>query len=141
MKLSWISLKISIAGAKLSHLVQKDRIWDHGSMTEQARIIFDLVLKAKTQENAELLKKQCSVSCFEKLKMEIEQTRSRKSLWIPDPIVKEIAITGVQPGKKNKSDMFHAMIKGVSKKDPPEKFKARCCFVRQGEWWLLNEIQ
>jgi hypothetical protein len=141
MKPFWISLKISIAGAKLSHLVQKDRIWDHGSMTEQARILFYLVQKAKTYENAELLKKQCSVTCFEKLKMDIEQTRSRKSLWIADPIVKEVAITGVLPGKKNKPDMFCAMIRGISKEDPPEKFKTHCSFVRQGEWWVLHEIQ
>jgi hypothetical protein len=140
MKLSWTSLKISIAGAKLSHFVQKDRIWDHGSMTEQARIIFYLVQKAKTHEDAELLKKQCSVSCFEKLKMEIQQTGSRKVSWIPDPIVKEIAITDVQHGKRNRFDMFRVIIRGVSKEDPPEKFKAHCSFVRQGEWWVLDKI-
>jgi hypothetical protein len=42
MKLSWYGLKISIAGAKLSHLVQKDKIWDHGSMTEQVKTTFYL---------------------------------------------------------------------------------------------------
>jgi hypothetical protein len=30
VKLSWKSLKVSIAGAKLSHLVQEEQIWDHG---------------------------------------------------------------------------------------------------------------
>jgi hypothetical protein len=28
MKISWTGFKVSIAGAKLSHLVQKDKIWD-----------------------------------------------------------------------------------------------------------------
>ena len=71
MKFSWTDFKISIAGAKLSHLVQKDRIWDHGSMAEQTRIIFYLVQKAKASGNMELLKKQCTISCFEKLKTEL----------------------------------------------------------------------
>ena len=38
--------EISITGAKLSHLVQKDKIWDHGSMAEQTKIIFYIVQKA-----------------------------------------------------------------------------------------------
>jgi len=139
MKLSWTSLKISIAGAKLSHLVQKDKIWDHGSMAEQARIIFYLVYKAKANGNVESLRKQCAVSCFEKLKM--DDRIDHKSSLMVTPIIKEIAIIDVQPGKNNKPDMFCAMIKGESKDDPLEKFKAECVFVRQGEWWLLNEIK
>ena len=140
MKLSWTSLKISIAGAKLSHLVQKDKIWDHGSMAEQARIIFYLVYKAKANGNVESLRKQCTVSCFEKLKNEMEGDDRKNSLII-SPVIKEIAIIDVQPGKNNKPDMFCAMIRGDLKDDPLEKFKAECVFVRQGEWWLLNEIR
>jgi hypothetical protein len=140
MKLSWTSLKISIAGAKLSHLVQKDKIWDHGSMAEQARIIFYLVYKAKATENVESLRKQCTFSCFEKLKNEMERDERKKSL-IVSPVIKEIAIVDVQPGKNNKPDMFCALIKGESKDDPLEKFRSECVFVRQGEWWLLNEIK
>ena len=63
MKFSWTSLKIYIAGAKLSHLVQKDRIWDHRGMAEQARIIFYLVQKAKDTRNIESLRKQDTISC------------------------------------------------------------------------------
>lgn len=139
MKLSWTSLKISIAGAKPSHLVQKDKIWDHGSMAEQARIIFYLVYKAKANGNIESLKKQCTFSCFERLKNEMEDD-PKNSLMI-GPIIKEIAIIDVQPGKNNRADMFCALIKGESKDDPDEKFKSACVFVRQGEWWLLNEIK
>ena len=40
MKLSWYGLRISIADAKLSHLVQKNKIWDHGIMIEQMKMIF-----------------------------------------------------------------------------------------------------
>jgi hypothetical protein len=141
MKLSWTSLKISIAGAKLSHLVQKDKIWDHGSMAEQARIIFYLVEKAKATGNIESLRRQCSIACFEKLKGEIGETVNQKSSLIMDPVIKEIAITDVQQGKNNKPDMFCALIKGVLKEDVASGFKVSCCFVRQGEWWMLDEIR
>ena len=134
-------MKISVAGAKLSHLVQKDKIWDHGSMAEQARIIFYLVQKAKATGNIESLKKQCSVSCFDKLKIETKQGVHEKSSLITNPVVKEIAIIEAQPGKKNKPDMFCALIRGVSKDDPSEAFAAQWSFVRQGDWWILDEIR
>lgn len=146
MKLSWTSLKISIAGAKLSHLVQKDRIWDHGSMAEQARIIFYLVHKAKANENIESLKKQCTVSCFEKLATEMNSNRQNSSLTT-NPIIKEIAIIEVQPGKNNKPDMFKALIKYYFKEtagskesiDHDKEFVTKWSFIRQGDWWLLDK--
>ena len=141
MKLSWTSLKISIAGAKLSHLVQKDKIWDHGSMAEQARIIFYLVQKAKATGNIESLKKQCSVSCFEKLKIDTKYGEDPKSPLLTNPVIKEIAIIEVQPGKKNKPDMFCALIRGCLKDVPSEKFTTQGSFIRQGDWWLLDQIK
>jgi hypothetical protein len=141
MKLTWTSLKISIAGAKLSHLAQKDKIWDHGSMAEQARIIFYLVYKAKASGNIESLKKQCTISCFEKLRIELGESGKHKIAMMTNPVIKEIAIIDVQPGKKNKPDMFCALIKGVSKNEPPETFLEQWCFARQGEWWVLDEIK
>lgn len=138
MKISWTSLKISIAGAKLSHLVQKDRIWDHGSMAEQARIIFYLVLKAKASGNIEPLKKQCSIPCFEKLKLEISRNKTRKTLELENTSIKEIAIIDVHPRKNNRPDSFIALIKGVSKNDESAQFKSECVFIRQGDWWVLE---
>src|SRR6186713_2586389 len=99
MKLSWTSLKISIAGAKLSHLVQKDKIWDHGSMAEQARIIFYLVQKARASENLFSLKKYCSISCYEKLLVTAEKEKKKGHTKINDPVIKELAIVEVHPGK------------------------------------------
>lgn len=149
MKLSWTSIKISIAGAKLSHLVLKDKIWDHGSMAEQTRIIFYLVQKAKANGNIESLKKQCSVSCFEKLKSEPHELSSSKKLHISSPILEEIAITDVQPGRNNKPDMFCAMITGYLKDsshddfetEGSQKFRTKWSFIRQGDWWVLDEIR
>ena len=148
MKLSWTSLKISIAGAKLSHLVQKDRIWDHGSMAEQARIIFYLVYKAKANGNIESLKKQCSFSCFEKIEAEMDANEKERSI-IMVPLIKELAIMDVESGKNNKPDMFCALIKyhlketfkGIETIDQSKEFIAKWCFIRQSEWWVLNEIK
>ncbi len=143
MKLSWTSLKISIAGAKLSHLVQKDRIWDHGSMTEQARIIFYLVEKARSSGNVESLKKQCSISCFEKIKAEIENAKHDESMT-SSLVIKKLAIVDVLPGKNNKPDMFTALIKGRIKDDNKQyenEFSKCWSFARQGDWWLLDEIK
>src|SRR5687767_3437368 len=121
MNVSWKTIKISITGARLSHLVQKDRIWDHGSMVEQARIIFYLVQKAKGNGNIESLKKQCTISCFEKLKIEIEERdKQERSLPINSEI-KEIALVDVQPGKHNKPDRFTALIKGYNRKTGDER--------------------
>jgi hypothetical protein len=109
-------------------------------MAEQARIIFYLVQKAKANGNVESLRKQCSISCFEILKTEIEKTDNTNSTLIKNPIIKEIAILEVQPGKKNNPDQFCALIRGVSKDDPSESFAAHWCFVRQGDWWLLDKV-
>lgn len=135
MKLSWTSIRISIAGARLSHLVQKDKIWDPGSMTEQARMIFYLVQKAKANGNMDSIRRQCSESCYERLKAG-NDTGSSSSI---SPVVKEVAIIAVQPGKNNRPDMFSALIKGISNGRPEEEFKARCLFVRQGDWWVLDK--
>jgi len=146
MKNPWTSFKISIAGAKLSHLVQKDKIWDHGSMAEQVRIIFYLVQKAKGIGDIELLKKQCTISCFEKIETEMNEEGRHQETLIKNPIVKEIAVTEVNPGKNNKPDMFTALIKGVSKdttkhNDYGSEFSATYSFSRQGDWWLLDSMK
>jgi len=146
MKLSWTSLKISIAGAKLSHLVQKDKIWDHGSMAEQARIIFYLVHKAKASGNLEPLKKNCSISCFEKIRAELNKVVKHDEIVQKKLVVKELVIVKVQPGKKNRPDMFTALIRGVTKDevtddDHVNDFFAQWSFVRQGDWWLLDEMK
>ena len=57
MKISWNSLKISIAGAKLSHLVQKDKAWDHGSMVEQVRTVAVFLKKSFYRNDPDIIKK------------------------------------------------------------------------------------
>lgn len=148
MKLSWTSLKISIAGAKLNHLVQKDRIWDHGSMSEQARIIFYLVHKSKINGNLESLKKCVTSSYFEKLVTDMNT--GQNIFWhSEDPAISELAVIEVSPGKINKPDMFTAIIRGYFKTkeaipgrtNKPTKFSMHWCFVRQGDWWMLDGIK
>ena len=144
MKISWTSLKISIAGAKLSHLVQKDKIWDHGSMIEQARIIFYLVMKIKSDAEVETLKKCCTMSCFKKIEADIKSKGGWREAVIKNPIIKELVITEANQGKNNKPDVFTALIKGILKeelKNIEQEFSIQCLFVRQGEWWMLDEIR
>jgi len=151
MKLSWNSLKISIAGARLSHLVQKDKIWDHGSMTEQVKIVFYQVEKARNKKDAGSLKKYLTQSGFEKLKWDIEAFEKIRSFF-KNAVLTEISIIHVRPGKKEKPDRFRALIKGKRKNSedliPVElnnygiaNFSEEWLFVRQGDWWLLEEIK
>jgi hypothetical protein len=151
MKLSWTSLKISIAGAKLSHLVQQDRIWDHGSMTEQVKNIFYQVERAKHKRDAEAIKKYLTTQCFEKLKIEIESAQTPDSL-IKNSVLTEISIVRVSPGKKERPDSFRALIRGKRKIAEDiipigignfgiENFSVEWDFTRQGEWWLLDGMR
>jgi len=151
IKLSWNSLKISIAGAKLSHLVQKDKIWDHGSMTEQAKNIFYQVEKARHKKDAEIVKKYLTLNGFEKLKAEIDGFENERS-FLKNSVLTEIFIIHVTPGKKQRPDSFKALIKGKRKTANDlipletgnygiENFSEEWFFIRQGEWWLLDGIK
>jgi hypothetical protein len=149
MKLSWTSLKISIAGAKLSHLVQKDKIWDHGSMAEQARIIFYLVQKALINGNIGVVKKYMTSPCFEKLQQDMMPPEGmNKVLGIEGSVIKELAVIEVCPAKNNKPDRFTAILKGDTKikneilgNDQVKQFSVQWSFIRQGDWWLLDRIR
>lgn len=145
MKISWTSLKVSIAGAKLSHLVQKDQIWDHGSMTEQARIAFHVLVKAMNTHNFELLTKYCTTSCFEKLKTAMNSNKSQ-NFFKAGLVIKELVVISVHEGKNYKPDMFTALIKGDTKNygianDHKNKFSTQCSFVRRGDWWILDRVR
>lgn len=140
MKLSWTNLKISIAGAKLIHLVQKDKIWDHGSMAEQAKTAFLMIQKANSQPGIECLKKHCTAGCFDSIRTAL----NKEGIFIECPVVKETAVLKVKPGKGERPDMFIAWISGVSVNDETHwgrKFSAKMCFTREGQWWMLTAIK
>jgi len=65
----------------------------------------------------------------------------QKNSLIINPLITEIAIIEVQSGKKNKPDKFCALIQGISKDDPSEAFASQWSFVRQGDWWLLDQVR
>jgi len=111
-----------------------------------AWIVFYLVQKAKNNGNIDSLKKHCSISCFEKLKAGMNEEEKQKEVFVKNPIIKELAVMDVHPGKNNKPDMFTALIKGalsneVSVNGQANEFSAQCSFVRQGEWWLLDDMK
>lgn len=151
MKLSWNSLKVSIAGARLSHLVQKDKIWDHGSMTEQVKNIFYQVEKARNKKDAEIIRKYLTTKSFETIRSEIESDKNLKSIF-KNSIITEISIVEVKPGKREKPDSFKALVKGKRKISDDlipveidnygiENFSEEWLFSREGEWWVLDKIR
>ena len=157
MKLSWNSLKISIAGAKLSHLVKKDQVWDHGSMIEQVKIIFQLLQKAKSKGDSQLIKKYLTVSGYGKLEKDMEVMQMTKYTSMHGHIeLTDVAIIEVHEGTLTKPDNFLAMIKGKENQYDETKmasqlthlknygvydFTEEWFFIRQGEWWLLDDIK
>ena len=157
MKLSWTSLKISIAGAKLSHLAQKDRIWDHGTMVEFVKIVFYQLQKIGNTGDEETIKKYLTIEGYKKLKNQMEKLMASGKLpVIKNSKLKEACIIEVMPATKNHPDFFKALIKGYQVYNPGNEytsvdivihddiiheFSEQWTFVRQGEWWLLDEIK
>jgi predicted lipid-binding transport protein (Tim44 family) len=157
MNISWNSLRVSIAGAKLSHLVQEDKIWDHGSMLEQVKMIFFKLKKAKANGNIQDLRKYVTVSCYEALQKEINQLNDSGKKWIiKNELIKEIAVIEVGRRKNNKPDCFTALIKSIgiqfisdkhvaqeliNYSDQVRNFSEQWSFIRQGDWWVLDKIR
>jgi predicted lipid-binding transport protein (Tim44 family) len=156
MKLSWNSLKISVAGAKLSHLVQKDIIWDHGSMVEQVKMVYYKLKRIKNNGTADDVKKYLTLTCFEKLKKELDDLETNGKKWvIKNLVIKEASVIEVSQGKNNKPDCFTALLKvmgvefiadkGEAKElinysDRVRNFSEQWSFVRQGDWWVLDRM-
>ena len=140
-------MKTSIAGAKLSHLVLKDRIWDHGSMVEQVRMVFLQMEKALERGNVDLVRKYMTVVGFQKLKKVVVSSHVRRER---SKELVEIDIISVRPARNQKPDRFTALLierereydsyeqKSLRQK---ELLSKQWQFVRQGNWWLLNEIE
>jgi predicted lipid-binding transport protein (Tim44 family) len=156
MKLSWDSLKISIAGAKLSHLVQKDKIWDHGTMVEFVKIVFHQVQKIKNGEETETIKKYLTNDCFENLKKQMEELQATGKRRVKNSRLKEVAIIDVALATNKHPDLFKSLVKGyevfdfedwtnsvqsVKHDDIIHEFSERWSFVRQGDWWMLNDMK
>ena len=151
MKLSWKNLKISIAGARLSHLVRKNKAWDPGNMTEQARIIFSLVQKANLSGNIDSLKKYLTEQCFRTLENHHATYHQKNKTSTPTNwIITEIAILEVHPGNGKRPDAFVAYIK-ILLEDPELKVPLNrladyshtlhWTFENQHGWWMLKEMK
>lgn len=157
MKISWNSFKVSIAGAKLSHLVQKDKIWDHGSMIEQVKTIFFKIQRVKNSGNIDDVKKYVTENCFEKLKKELDALNEEGKTWaIKNPLIREISVIAVSPAKYEKPDGFIALIKAMGVFFIADKISAKeqtdhsqhvkniseqWSFIRNGEWWILDKMK
>ncbi|MDB5198677.1 MAG: hypothetical protein JWO92_640 [Chitinophagaceae bacterium] len=148
----WLkSLRISIAGAKLSHLVQKDKVWDHGSMVEQVRTVAILLKKAFHRNDAEVVKKCITETAFKKMKEQIETAGANTNQPLMHDELEEVSIIAVAPGKKGQQDRFTASVKFKRREQQSNisfstinvdySTKQVWQFVRQREWWLLDDIK
>jgi hypothetical protein len=150
----WTNLKVSIAGARLSHLVQKDRIWDHGSMTEQVKNVFYQVEKATNKREAELVKKYVTSNALDQIHQLIRKMEGNKPI-LKNAMLTQVSIIDVNVQTNNKPDRFTAFIRGkrkaednenthtliVNKSLGIENFSARWYFIRQAEWWMLDSMK
>lgn len=142
MKISFTSLKVSIAGAKLSHLVQKDKIWDHGTMVEQVKNIFYKIEKAKSKSDPQLVKKNMTREAYLEL-VQFIHTRPEKSIS-KNAILTEVSIIEVKEKNHKSPDRFTALLKGKRKHDEGNSiinFLQHWQFIREGDWWLLEEMK
>jgi len=151
MKLSWNSLRVSVAGARLSHLVQKDKIWDHGTMVEQVKNIFYKMEKARQNGTPEAVKKYLGEKAYEQLTQVIKNTMNRSVF--KNATVTEVSVIEVKQKNNKGPDRFTASIKGKRKTDEYaegivdldqqkiQNFSERWLFVRQGDWWMLAEMK
>ena len=150
-------MKISVAGARLSHLVQEDKIWDHGSMIEQVKMVFFKLKKAKANRNIQDLRKYVTVGCYETLQKEMDQLNQVGKKWIiKNEMIKEVAVLEVSTRRNNKPDCFTALIKSIgiqliadinvteqliNYSDRVRNFSEQWSFIRQGDWWVLDKIR
>jgi predicted lipid-binding transport protein (Tim44 family) len=156
MKISWNSLKVSITGARLSHLVQTDSIWDHGTMIEHIKTVFFQVQKAKMKGEADGLKKYMTLAGYEKLKKQMNELPLTGKKEIKNYKIKEVAVIDVMPATNKHADFFTALLKGYETTDIADlnnsgqvlqhddithEFSEQWVFVRQGDWWMLDEMK
>ena len=142
MWLSLTGIKVSIAGARLTHLVQKDKVWDHGSMVEQVKTIFFQLEKARHRSDDTLIKKYLTVAGRRMLQHQLEEIQAvpleqRKK----NACLTEVCILGVMPGNVSRPDQFKALLTGTNTSGQQTVgFRERWLMVRQGDWWLLDKI-
>ena len=142
MKLSWTSFKISVAGARLSHLVQKDKIWDHGTMVEQVKNLFYKMEKAKHRADPEFVRRNVTEKAYLQLIRSFQSNTGKSAFG--NGILGEISIIEVKEKHNKTPDRFTALIKGKqrgAKGNSILNFSVRWQFIREGDWWLLDAMK
>ena len=148
MKLGWKSIKISIAGARLSHLVQENSKWDHGSMIEQVKTVFIYLKKAYLRSDPSIVKKCLTAKAYKITEADIELQKENP---FTDAELVSADIVSVLPSKYNR-DKFKVLMKFRPNRDrglefsprpisgARRQFQQQWLFICEGAWWLLDEI-
>jgi hypothetical protein len=146
MQFSLTGWKISFAAAKLSHLVVNDAAWDHGSMVEQVKTIFQQIQRAALRGEYEILKRCTTASGYTIIKDKVMLlNRIGQSMELV-----AVDIVKVNPGKNRRPDRFCANLKlrktfgqrkliknGAVQYDSIQFWS----LIREGDWWMLEEIR
>lgn len=132
----WDDLRISMAGARLSHLVQEDGIWDHGTMIEHVRTVFLLLQKAAFGNRQDNLAGYLTATAWDR--------REQDPLLydVSEQKLVQIYIIDIRHGKKRK-DGFTALVKMESTDMPAaaKQLQQHWYFIQERGWWLLDHIK
>lgn len=135
-------MKVSIAGAKLSHLVQRDQIWDHGTMVEQVKNIFYKIEKAKKKNDPQLVKGNMTGKAYLELVQSID-TQTETSIS-KNAVLTEVSIIEVKQKNNKSADRFTALLKGKrghEEENTIVNFSQHWQFIREGDWWLVERMK
>jgi len=112
------------------------------------------VEKAKNKKDAEPVKKYVTAKSYEQLSQLVEKFSDRKPV-LRNAVLSEVSIIKVNARNSKKPDRFTALIRGKRKAEENkiiqlfnteqnfgiENFTEQWTFIRQGGWWLLDEMK
>ena len=139
----------------LTRLEKQDPVWDLEAIRRRVSQVFFKVQEAWMERDQNLAKDCMSKAIFDKHKMQTDQliAEHRRNV-LEDINLAEIEIVDVEDFADNKRDRFWVYFKGsmkdfmaddrtrdiVSGKDSQEGFTELWKFIREGDTWVLDEI-
>lgn len=125
-------------------------------MIEHIKTVFFQLQKAKMTGDADGIKKYMTAAGYEKFKKQIKALPVTGKKEIKNYKIKEVAVIDVMPATNKHADLFTALLKGygttdiadlnnslpaVHHDDITHEFTEQWIFVRQGDWWMLDEMK
>jgi predicted lipid-binding transport protein (Tim44 family) len=155
-----VSIKLSRRRNQVKQLTEQlskgDRLWNYRAMMARVEQVFFKVQKAWMERNQDLAKDCMSNRIYQKHKLQTDEmiANGTKNM-LAKMNLKEIMIINVADYKDNSEDTFSVYVKGsmidytINDKTnavisgdsmEPENFEEIWTFVREGNVWMLDEI-